>query len=127
MFTFSAQVAETGEQLLERVHTALSFWQRLRGLMLRRRLQPGHGMLFPHCSSVHTCLMRFPIDVIYLSADNEVLKVVPSIKPWRLSLCPGAESVLEGPAGTADRAGLEPGHHVQFEFAPEVANPADPA
>ncbi len=63
--------------------------------------------------------MRFPIDLIYLSPDNRVLKVVPALKAWRVSACRGARAVLEAPAGTAEQAGLQAGDTLLFAFADE--------
>jgi uncharacterized membrane protein (UPF0127 family) len=112
-----AVIAETGEVLLDSVEAALTTWQRFRGLMLRRELPAGHGMWFPGVSSIHMFFMRFPIDVAYLDADNCVLKLVSNLKPWRLSACFGAKSLLEMPAGRAAEAGLAEGHHVRLEPA----------
>lgn len=117
MRDFCAYIAESQDLLLERVEPAITLWDRFRGLMLRRELPSGHGLLIPHCRSVHTCFMRFPIDVIYLSPDNEVLKIVGSMKPWRCSVCLQARSVLEMPGGWAGRARLSTGDTVLFDFA----------
>jgi uncharacterized membrane protein (UPF0127 family) len=119
MREFRASIAGSGERLLERVETAISVWQRFRGLMMRRDLPAGRGLLFPSCNSVHTCFMRFPIDLIYLSQDNHVVKIVPAVRPWRLSACRRARSILEAPCGSAERAGLQVGDTLLFDFAEE--------
>ena len=47
--------------------------------------------------------MRFPIDVVFLDQSNNVVKVVPNIKPWRMvPPVSGAQSALELPTGTID-------------------------
>jgi len=116
---FRATIAGTGDCLLERVESAVTVWQRFRGLMMRKELPPGHGLLLPDCRSVHTCFMRFPIDLVYLSPDNKVVRIVPALKPWRFSVCGGARSVLEVPAGWAEQKGLKEGDTVLFAFAEE--------
>ena len=63
--------------------------------------------------------MRFPIDVVYLDRDDRVRKIVAGLKPWRLSWCPRARSVIEAPAGWARQVGLERGAQVVFEPRPE--------
>ena len=68
--------------------------RRLRGLMLRAPLPPGDGLLLTRTSSVHTCLMRFPLDVTFLDARGRVLKEV-RLRPWRAAWCRGARYVLE--------------------------------
>jgi uncharacterized membrane protein (UPF0127 family) len=100
--------------LLENVQVADTTWQRLRGLMFRRSLAAGEGLLIPECSSVHTCFMRFPLDLAYLDAAGAVVKLVHALRPWRVSWCRGAQSVLEMTAGTSRTLGLEVGDRVEF-------------
>jgi uncharacterized membrane protein (UPF0127 family) len=119
MQDFRATIAATGECLLDRVESAITIRERFQGLMLRKDLPEGHGLLIPDCSSVHTCFMRFPIDLVYLCADNRVVKIVPYLKPWRLSACHRARSVLEIPAGWAKQEGLKEGDVLLFDFARE--------
>jgi hypothetical protein len=114
---------ETGAVLAEDCELALTTWQRFRGLMLRGQLPAGAGMLFPHCSSIHMFFMRFPVDLVYLDREGQVVKIVRGLKPWRISLCPGARSTLELPAGTIERVGLEVGQVVYTE-QPTVEPPA---
>lgn len=77
---------------------------RLRGLLGRREPRP---LLLVPAAAVHTCGMRFAIDVVFLDARLVVVKVVPALPPWRFAAARGARAVLELPAGEAD--GLEPG------------------
>lgn len=76
--------------------------------MGRARLDPEEGLLF-RTSSVHTSFMRFPIDVIFLSGELEVLKVVPSMRAWRLAGQRGARWTAELAAGTCEARGLRVG------------------
>jgi uncharacterized protein len=82
---------------------------RLRGLMGRRPLAPGEGLLLKPTPSIHTCFMRFEIDAVFLDTDLRVLDVKPHLGPWRLAGRRGAHAVLELPGGEARRVGLEPG------------------
>jgi hypothetical protein len=84
------------------------------GLMGRGGLPSGTGLYFPRCSSIHMLFMRFPIDAVYFDTDKTVVKIVPHLRPWRLSWCPGADSVLEAPADWAADVGLEVGRRVEF-------------
>ncbi len=113
--TYRAVIVGSGQVLLQRVVPAVGFWQRLRGLMLRRSLPAEEGVLFPDCRSVHTFLMRFPLDLAYLDAENRVVKLVEGLKPWRLSFCPAAEAVLEMNAGRAGDVGLSEGDRLALE------------
>jgi uncharacterized membrane protein (UPF0127 family) len=113
---FRVYIARSNDVFLNKVESALTLWERFRGLMLRSHLTLGEGILIPDCRSVHTCFMRFPIDVVYLTRDNEVVKIVPRMKPWRVSACMAGCLVLEAPAGWAARVGLQEGDRVRFEF-----------
>ncbi len=80
---------------------AKTFLQRLRGLIGRKGLPPGEGMLILRCNAIHTCFMRFAIDATFLDADDKVVKVVRGIRPWRLFVWGGlrARKVLETASG----------------------------
>ena len=79
--------ATTGETVLEHLEIADTFWQRFKGLQLRRFLMPNSGILISPCSSLHTCFMRFPIDVIMLDQSNAVIAIRRNVRPWRLLFC----------------------------------------
>jgi uncharacterized protein len=99
-----------GSELASDVRLAKGVWSKFWGLMGRRQLPDGQGLLLKPCTSVHTFFMRFPIDVIFLSKDSRVVKIIPAMKPWRAALGgPGAHSALELNGGTAESAGLEVG------------------
>ncbi|MGV3527115.1 MAG: DUF192 domain-containing protein [Candidatus Sericytochromatia bacterium] len=85
-----------GAPWLRRVEHANTFWSRLRGLLGRDGLPPDAALLLEPCNAVHTLGMRFAIGVVYLAADNRVLKVIPSLPPGRLGPTVwGARRVLE--------------------------------
>ncbi len=52
--------------------------------------------------------MRFPIDVIFLDRDLNVVKVAEDLKPYRLAFSKG-HSCLELAAGGARRSAIEEG------------------
>ena len=84
------------------IEVADSFFKRLNGLMFRRRLKSGHAMLLTDCPQVHTCFMRFPLDVIYLSNTYVVLGIEYALKPWRVGKkVAGTRHILELSAGNA--------------------------
>jgi uncharacterized membrane protein (UPF0127 family) len=77
--------------------------QRMRGLMGRRSLPAGDGLLLSPAPSIHTGFMRFPIDVVFLDRELRVLKLVEQLKPWRAAGARGARSVLELAPGEVAR------------------------
>ncbi|MCA1596793.1 MAG: DUF192 domain-containing protein [Chloroflexi bacterium] len=80
------------------------------GLMGRRGLPPGGGLIIRPCSSVTTAFMRFHIDVVFVGRDNVVCHVMPAMVPWRVSkFVRGARFVVELPAGTAAASNTETG------------------
>jgi len=115
MKTCRVVIADNNRSLLDAAEVALSSYEKLRGLLGRSGLPPGEGLLLPGCNSVHTFFMRFPIDVVYLTAENAVIKIVEHMKPFRLSFCLRGKAVLEMPAGWAAKCGLRVGHSVRFQ------------
>jgi len=89
--------------------------KRRTGLLKHERLEPGHGLWIVPCESVHTFFMKFAIDLVYVDKKHTVRKVRSAVPPWRLSACLSAHSILELPAGTAQRTGTQPGDELVFE------------
>jgi uncharacterized protein len=81
----------------------------MRGLLGRKSLAPGEGILLHPASSVHTAFMRFAIDVVFLDRDDRIVKIAPELAPWRTSAARKAAAAVELPAGTASRLGLRAG------------------
>lgn len=102
------------------LEVADSFFSRFCGLMLRKRLPMNHGLLLVPCNSIHMCFMRFAIDAVYIDKDYRILKVVTDLRPWiGLSLCLPAAGVIELPAHTAARYGMERGAQLEIrDWAP---------
>lgn len=91
------------------------------GLLRHESLPRGEGLFITPCEGVHTAGMKFPIDVLFLSKKRKVVKISAALKPWRISLCLRAHSVLELPAGMAAETATEPGDQLEFETREEVA------
>ncbi|HET9475916.1 MAG TPA: DUF192 domain-containing protein [Dehalococcoidia bacterium] len=111
----------TAATVAERAQVATDLWSRFWGLMGRRELPPGTGILIAPCSSIHMFFMRFPIDVVFLDRDDVVVKIVHSIRPWRLAMGGGGKKALELPAGTARAIPISEGDQMSFE---DAASPA---
>lgn len=104
-----------GSELGARLEVARSFWSRGRGLMLRRGLEPGAGMVIEPCSSIHTFWMRFPIDVLYVNREDQVVRADEAMRPWRVGpLRPGSRYVIELPPGTIRASGTQPGDRLRL-------------
>jgi uncharacterized membrane protein (UPF0127 family) len=79
------------------------------GLLGRRSLPAGKGLLIRPASSVHTFFMRFPIDVVFLDRNGVVVGIRHEVRPWRAAFARGGRSVLELSAGEAARTGVRVG------------------
>ena len=102
-----------GTLLVTQGRTADSYFPRLIGLMGHAPLAEGEGLLIVPCNSIHTHFMRFPIDVLYVSKDGEVVAVDRAMAPWRFGrIHRKARYVIELPAGTAAATGTEVGDRV---------------
>lgn len=71
------------------------FFTRLRGLLFRRPLTAGEGLILIPCSSIHTVGMAYAIDVVFLDAECRILRVVRSLPPGKAKAASGAKMVLE--------------------------------
>ena len=95
------------------IEVADSFFTRLRGLMGRKSLADGQGLLIVPCSSIHMCFMRFAIDAVYINREYEILKIVSGLRPWLgLSWCSSAWAVIELKNGEAKQYGLAIGKKI---------------
>ncbi|HLH77511.1 MAG TPA: DUF192 domain-containing protein [Candidatus Binataceae bacterium] len=104
-----------GTVLCRRLVLARSTGSRMRGLLGRAAMEPECGMLFLTpawfpIAWMHTCGMRFAIDIVFLDGRNRILRINRDVAPWRFSaLVPKARRVLELAAGSAARAGCQKG------------------
>ena len=64
------------------IEEANTFFKRLKGLMGKKSLEDGNGLLLKNCKSVHTYFMRFTIDVVYLDKNFIVLEK-QNLQPWK--------------------------------------------
>jgi uncharacterized membrane protein (UPF0127 family) len=88
--------------------------KRRKGLLGRSGLAAGHGLWIVPCEAVHTFGMRFAIDLVYLDRKMRVKKVRSNVRPWRLSACLSAHSVLELAPGTVVKTGVRAGDVLEF-------------
>lgn len=109
---------DTGACVVARLQRTETIAERMRGLLGRTELAADAGLLITQCGAVHTLGMRYALDLIYLSRDWQVKKLVRRLTPWRFSACPGASMVIELPAGRLDTLQLSPGMPLRWESLP---------
>lgn len=94
-----------------------TYWARFMGLMGKTTLPAGFGLLLKNESAIHSFGMRIPIDVIYLDAHSQVLRVHTAMPPWRLGpLVRHVQDVLELPVGTLAATQTQQGDQLELEF-----------
>ena len=107
-------VRADGRVVCERCLVADRPLARMRGLLGRRTLPRGEGILLRPASSVHMFFMAFAIDVVWLDRDLQVLGVTPELRPWRMAAHRGARAALELAAGECARRGLLAGDRLRM-------------
>lgn len=108
-------IRNTGKATIApRIVLANTFSSRLFGLLGKRRLDAGCGVLIRPSSGVHTFGMLFAIDVVALNKDMRVVKVWSRLAPFRITgVSLKTHCVLELAAGEIERCRIEPGDHLE--------------
>lgn len=104
-----------GQTLVGRGEVADTPWKRMRGLLGRKGLAQGEGLLIVPCNSIHTMFMRFAIDVLYINSACVVIGLQHALPPWRLGQIQlRSRCVLELPAGTLRATGTQLGDQLEI-------------
>jgi uncharacterized protein len=99
------------------VAVADSYFRRLIGLLgkTRRWARAGQGLWIVPSHGVHTIGMLFPIDLIFLDREKNVVHLEEHVQPFRIShVSLRTHSVLELPAHTVFRTGTCVGDQLEF-------------
>jgi uncharacterized protein len=93
--------------------------EQAKGLMYRRQLPEGQGMLFDfHREQPTSFWMKntyIPLDMIFIRGDGRILRIAENTVPLSEALVPSGgpvRAVLEVNAGTAKKLGIAPGDRV---------------
>lgn len=73
---------------------------RRRGLLGRDGLPAGHALVIAPSNAIHTCFMRFPIDVAFIDRAGVVVGARHALPAWRLAAAWRAFAIVELSAGT---------------------------
>jgi uncharacterized membrane protein (UPF0127 family) len=111
-------VTATSGSLIATVDVADGLWARMVGLLGRKHLDADTGMLFERCHAIHTWFMQFPIDVLFLDREGEVLQAFDEVQPFRFaSASRRAWITIELHAGARRRGNIGVGTHLRIEAA----------
>jgi len=99
----------------DRARLANSSLSRLVGLLNRRHLEPGEGLVLLPGGAIHMFFMRMAIDVIFANKEGQVLKTALNVKPWRVVMCPRhTRYTIELPVGAIDQSATQVGDHLDI-------------
>jgi len=111
-------VTKTGVHVFS-VELAKTEEQRRTGLMYRKELPEGRGMLFDFSPEQNVSMWMkntyISLDMIFIGSDGRILRVAENTVPQSEKIIPSggpAKGVLEVIAGTARKYGIKPGDRV---------------
>ena len=108
--------ATKGTVLGEEIGIADTSLSRMVGLLGRKELKTGAGLLIIPSQAVHTVAMRYPIDVVFVDKTCRVVHVQPSLVPYRVSgVHWRARCVIELPVGTIAQTRTSVGDELVIE------------
>lgn len=106
-------------EVLDDIIIAESFFSRLKGLLGKKGLDKGQGLVIRPCNSVHTIGMKFSIDLAFVNEDNQVIHIIQDLKPGKLSpIIKGSKFVIEVASGEFSHDNLEIGDIIEIKSQP---------
>lgn len=127
MFAVSASAAElqpleivtkSGVQVFT-VEVAKTEQERATGLMYRKELPEGRGMLFDFSPEQQVSMWMkntfIPLDMIFVRSDGRILRIAENTTPQSEKIIPSGglvKGVIEVAGGTAKKLGIAPGDRV---------------
>ena len=111
-------VTKTGVHVFS-VEMATTEEEKTTGLMYRKELPEGKGMLFDFAPEQEVSMWMkntyISLDMIFIRADGRILRIAENTEPMSTKIIPSrglAKGVLEVIAGTAQKYGIAPGDRI---------------
>ena len=111
-------VTKNGVQVFS-VEMATTEQEKETGLMYRKELADGKGMLFDFSPEQQVSMWMkntyIPLDMIFIRADGRILRIAENTEPMSTRIIASgglAKGILEVIGGTAKKYGIEPGDRV---------------
>jgi uncharacterized protein len=111
-------ITKNGVQVFS-VEMATTEQEKETGLMYRKQLADGKGMLFDFSPGQQVSMWMkntyISLDMIFIRADGRILRIAENTEPLSTKIIPSGgltKGVLEVIAGTAKKYGIEPGDRV---------------
>ena len=105
-----------GQEIAQDIRMADTFIKRLKGLLFEKALDEEQGLLITPCNQVHTLGMKFPIDLVYLTNEGEVIHTQSAVAPGAVGPCiRRCGRVLELKEGTVRKKRIAMGQRIAFD------------
>jgi uncharacterized membrane protein (UPF0127 family) len=111
-------VTKSGVQVFT-VEVAKTEQERATGLMYRKELPEGRGMLFDFSPEQQVSMWMkntfIPLDMIFVRSDGRILRIAENTEPQSEKIIPSGglvKGVIEVAGGTAKKLGIHPGDRV---------------
>jgi uncharacterized protein len=102
--------------ILKNIKTASGFTERLLGLMFKKSLHQAGGLFIPECKSIHTCFMKFPLDIVFVDKNYIAIKIFKNLKPWKITpIVFKAFGVFEFESGIVEKEKISQGDKLILE------------
>jgi uncharacterized protein len=115
----SLEIATRAGVKMFSVQMATTEKERETGLMYRKQLPDGQGMLFDFSPAQQVSMWMkntyVSLDMIFIGPDGRILRIAENTEPFSTRIIPSrgpAKGVLEVIAGTAKKYGIAPGDRV---------------
>lgn len=107
------RISRTGALLATHGELAGTSETRTRGLLGRDALAVGRALVIAPCQGVHTFGMRFPLDIVGVARNGDVVTVRRNVPRRRIVLALRAFAVVELAAGACHAVNLQVGDQVE--------------
>ncbi len=102
-------------EIAQNVEVAASWLTRLRGLLGRDSLPEGSSFILYPCNSIHTCFMKFNIDVLFVSREGIIKHIIEDMPAFKFSpIVRMARFCIELPAHTVQSTGTTIGDQLNI-------------
>lgn len=99
----------------DKITVANTFISRFLGLMPKKSLNSGEGLIISPCNSIHMFFMKFAIDVLFIDKNDNIVHIEENIRPWNVSkIVRGSKYVVELPTGTVISTKTEVGDNIKI-------------
>lgn len=98
------------------VKVAETFFTRSVGLLSKKSVSSNEALVIKPCCSIHTFFMKFPIDVLFIGKNGNIIELYENVKPWRiLPIHLASKYVLELCAGQISAKNIKKGDIIHID------------